>query len=169
MRTYASTLVKKKSFYRKSGLQMFLLISGGYIGGQFMSNNMAPSSGRFPIYFFCAVFTAWRWKRRIRQLFGRARSRKSSETSKYRLFDRMCVSFGVAIIACVNRFDILCPWLCKFVNLFCGSCCGIDIYFAGPARSSKLKSFFLLNRQGLVSRIGSIHRSHMFIFHLFFC
>ena len=48
MRTYASTLLKKKSFYRKSGLQMFLLISGGHIGGQFMSTNMASSCGRFP-------------------------------------------------------------------------------------------------------------------------
>ena len=31
MRTYASSLVKRKSFYRKSELQMFLLISGGHI------------------------------------------------------------------------------------------------------------------------------------------
>ena len=32
MRTYASSRVKRKSFYRKSELQMFLLISGGHIG-----------------------------------------------------------------------------------------------------------------------------------------
>ena len=32
MRTYASSRVKRKSFYRKSKLQMFLLISGGHIG-----------------------------------------------------------------------------------------------------------------------------------------
>ena len=32
MRTYAGPRVKRKSFYRKSELQMFLLISGGYIG-----------------------------------------------------------------------------------------------------------------------------------------
>ena len=34
MRTYASSRVKRKSFRRKSELQMFLLISGGHIGGQ---------------------------------------------------------------------------------------------------------------------------------------
>ena len=33
MRTYASSRVNRKSFYRKSELQMFLLISGGHIGG----------------------------------------------------------------------------------------------------------------------------------------
>ena len=32
MRTYASSRVKRNSFYRKSELQFFLLISGGYIG-----------------------------------------------------------------------------------------------------------------------------------------
>ena len=32
MRTYASSRVKRKSFYRKSELQMSLLISGGHIG-----------------------------------------------------------------------------------------------------------------------------------------
>ena len=31
MRTYASSRVKRKSFYRKSEFQMFLLISGGHI------------------------------------------------------------------------------------------------------------------------------------------
>ena len=41
MRTYASSQVKRKSFYRKSELQMFLLISGGHIGGQFLSTNKA--------------------------------------------------------------------------------------------------------------------------------
>ena len=42
MRTYASSRVKRKTFYRKSELQIFLLISGGHIGGQFLStNNMA--------------------------------------------------------------------------------------------------------------------------------
>ena len=35
MRTYASFRVKRKSFYRKSELQIFLLISGGHIGGQY--------------------------------------------------------------------------------------------------------------------------------------
>ena len=34
MRTFASSRVERKSFYRKSELQMFLLISGGHIGGQ---------------------------------------------------------------------------------------------------------------------------------------
>ena len=33
MRTYASSRVKRKSFYRKSELQMFSLIFGGHIGG----------------------------------------------------------------------------------------------------------------------------------------
>ena len=37
MRTYACSRVKRRSFYRKSELQMFLLISGGHIGGQFIS------------------------------------------------------------------------------------------------------------------------------------
>ena len=32
IRTYASSRVKRKSFYRKSELQMSLLISGGHIG-----------------------------------------------------------------------------------------------------------------------------------------
>ena len=32
MRTYTGRRVKRKSFYRKSELQMFLLISGGHIG-----------------------------------------------------------------------------------------------------------------------------------------
>ena len=32
MRTYSSSWVERKSFYRKSELQMFLLISGGHIG-----------------------------------------------------------------------------------------------------------------------------------------
>ena len=32
MCTYASSRVKRKSFYRKSELQIFLLISGGHIG-----------------------------------------------------------------------------------------------------------------------------------------
>ena len=41
MRTYASSRVKRKSFYGKSELQMFLLISGGHIGGQFLSTSMA--------------------------------------------------------------------------------------------------------------------------------
>ena len=34
MRTYVSSRVKKKSFYKKSELQMFLFISGGYVGGK---------------------------------------------------------------------------------------------------------------------------------------
>ena len=34
MPTYASSRVKRTSFYRKSELQMFLLISGGHIGAQ---------------------------------------------------------------------------------------------------------------------------------------
>ena len=41
MHTYASSRVKKKSFYRKSELQMFLLISSGHIGGPKRSINMA--------------------------------------------------------------------------------------------------------------------------------
>ena len=35
MRTYASFRVNRKSFYKKSELQMFLLISGGHIGRPF--------------------------------------------------------------------------------------------------------------------------------------
>ena len=41
MRTYASSREKRKSFYRKSELQMFFLISGGRIGGPKQSANIA--------------------------------------------------------------------------------------------------------------------------------
>ena len=41
MRTYASSRVKRKSFYRKNELQMFLLISGGHIGAPKRYINMA--------------------------------------------------------------------------------------------------------------------------------
>ena len=41
MRTYASSRLKRKSFYRKSELQTFLLISGGHIGGPKRSTNIA--------------------------------------------------------------------------------------------------------------------------------
>ena len=41
MCTYASSRVKRKSFYRKSELQMFLLISGGHIGAPKRCTNMA--------------------------------------------------------------------------------------------------------------------------------
>ena len=41
MRTYASSRVKRKSFCRKSELQMFLLISGGHIGGPKLRTNIA--------------------------------------------------------------------------------------------------------------------------------
>ena len=47
---------------------------------------------------------------------GRGKAKKLANTAIYRLFDRMCVSFGVAIICLknrlknrVNRFNILCP------------------------------------------------------------
>ena len=41
MHTYASSRVKRKSFYRKSELQTFLLISGGHIGAPKRCTNMA--------------------------------------------------------------------------------------------------------------------------------
>ena len=41
MRMYASSRVKRKSFYRKSDLQMFLFISGGHIGAPKLYTNMA--------------------------------------------------------------------------------------------------------------------------------
>ena len=41
MRTYASSRVKRMGFYRKSELQMFLLISGGHIGAPQRCTNMA--------------------------------------------------------------------------------------------------------------------------------
>ena len=44
MRKYLSTLVKRKSFYRKSKLQMFLLISGGQTAAK-LSTNMASPHG----------------------------------------------------------------------------------------------------------------------------
>ena len=41
MHTYASSQVKRKSFCRKSELQMLLLISGGHIGGPKLYTNLA--------------------------------------------------------------------------------------------------------------------------------
>ena len=41
MLTYGSSQVKRIIFYRKSELQMFLLISGGHIGGPKRYTNMA--------------------------------------------------------------------------------------------------------------------------------
>ena len=41
MRTYASSRVKRRSFYRKSEPQMFLLIFGGHIGAPKLCTNMA--------------------------------------------------------------------------------------------------------------------------------
>ena len=48
MRTYASSRVKRKSSYRKSELQMFLLISGGHIGAPKLYTNMG--SGHTKLY-----------------------------------------------------------------------------------------------------------------------
>ena len=45
MCTYASSRVKRKSFYRKSELQVFLLISGGHIGAPKRYINMVSSYG----------------------------------------------------------------------------------------------------------------------------
>ena len=41
LRTYASSRVKRKSFYRKSELQILLLVSGGHIGAPQRYANMA--------------------------------------------------------------------------------------------------------------------------------
>ena len=109
MHTYTSSRVKSKSIYRKSELQMFLLISGGHTGGgPKLYTNMASTKlykgawnvsannsetvgykdlrfgqivcilvfynihflGFFHwtvsnLFFLCAVFIAWQWKRRI--------------------------------------------------------------------------------------------------------
>ena len=40
-RTYASSRVQRKSFYRKRELQMFLLISGGHISAPKLYTDMA--------------------------------------------------------------------------------------------------------------------------------
>ena len=50
MRTYASSRVKRKSFYRRSELQMFLLISGGHIGAPKMYTSMASQYKALPRY-----------------------------------------------------------------------------------------------------------------------
>ena len=42
MRAYASSRMKRKSFYRKSDLRMFLLISRGHIGGPKRSLRSCP-------------------------------------------------------------------------------------------------------------------------------
>jgi len=65
---------------------------------------------------------------------GRGKAKKLANIAKYRLFDRMRVSFGVAIICLCKPFWYF-VWMHNFVNLFCGPCCGIAIYFTGPARS----------------------------------
>ena len=44
MRTYARSRERRKSFYRKSELQMFLLTSGGHVGGQSMHSISIQSS-----------------------------------------------------------------------------------------------------------------------------
>ena len=62
---------------------------------------------------------------------GQRKAKKLVNIAIYRLFDRMRVRFGVVTVIVYN-----------FVDLFCGPCCGIAIYFMGKARSSKLKSFF---------------------------
>ena len=49
MRTYASSRVKRKSFYRKSELQMFLLISSDNIGGPKLSTNKTLWSVHFGV------------------------------------------------------------------------------------------------------------------------
>ena len=53
MRTYASSQVKGKSFYRKTELQMFVLISGGHTGGQKLSTNMASPYEALQSYLKC--------------------------------------------------------------------------------------------------------------------
>ena len=40
---------------------------------------------------------------------GRGKAKKLANIATYRLFDRMCVSFGVAIICVRKLLDILCP------------------------------------------------------------
>ena len=49
MRTYASSRVKRKSFYWKSELQMFLLISSDNIGGPKLSTNKTLWSEHFGV------------------------------------------------------------------------------------------------------------------------
>ena len=49
MRTYASSRVKRKSFYRKSELQMFLLICGGHIGAPKRYTNIALYKGAWNV------------------------------------------------------------------------------------------------------------------------
>ena len=50
MRTYASSRVKRKSFYRKRELQMFLLISGGHIRAPKLNTNVtSPYKGAWNV------------------------------------------------------------------------------------------------------------------------
>ena len=61
MRTYASSRVKRKSFYRKSELQMFLLISGGQTVHQYgvsiqSSQTVGHKDLRFGQRFYILVF-----------------------------------------------------------------------------------------------------------------
>ena len=75
MRTYASSRVKRNSFYRKCELHMFLLISGGHIGGPKRSTNMARFHATTPNHYtteadyinfgkvFCFIPFPWNFRR----------------------------------------------------------------------------------------------------------
>ena len=93
IRTYARSRVKRKSFFRKSELQMFLLISGGHVGApkrytniwrlhtlekvretfQKITQKLCATTTwdldkLFMNGFQFTFFVAWQWKRSIRRL-----------------------------------------------------------------------------------------------------
>ena len=41
------------------------------VKGKYPEEYLAPSTGQFPVYFFCAVFIAWQWKRSIEKRLAR--------------------------------------------------------------------------------------------------
>ena len=104
IRTYARSRVKRKSFFRKSELQMFLLISGGHVGApkrytniwrlhtlekvretfQKITQKLCATTTwdldkLFMNGFQFTFFVAWQWKRSIRR-FLESRTSTGSET-----------------------------------------------------------------------------------------
>ena len=77
MRTYGSYRVKRKSFYRKSELKMFLLISSGHIGAPKRYTNSLRSK-RFQSS-YCAKVRAGAKKKGVR---GRGRGEEETLARK---------------------------------------------------------------------------------------
>ena len=63
MHTFGTPQVQRKRFYRKSELQMFLLISSGLFSGPKLSTNMAsPYMKHFGKYMYIVTQKLWATK-----------------------------------------------------------------------------------------------------------